>query len=467
MKKLLATILLATAVVTASAQRYAGTTINDRIGHGQDSIEVLNNLSLYREAFKAQNWAEALETWKYVFTHAPLAQIRIYTDGAWMLEQLIQKETDQAKKKEYFDLLMQVYEQRLNNLDDLNSIATKKTTTTRGNIICRRATDFYYYNPTPDYEKAYQMFRDGINDMGANTEAFVLFAFIECSYNRFIANKDNSTVRENFIRDYMETNDVCDRLLDQAKEYVADTLNPDTVAAQAIVNDYQPTQDRCQEMFVSSGAADCDALETIYSEKVEANKTDLQYLNSVLGVLTNFECDKSNIYYVASDYAYQLNKTPNAAIGKAQKFLKDGNTNEAMKYLQEAIDLETDQAKKAKIAFSIATILYRKGNIGGARQYCNRTLQYQPSNGNAYLLIANCIVRSASGDPLERSKYYCLAMDKCIRAKSIDPACASRASRQIASYSNALYPKSEAFFQGIKEGQRVTVLGESTTLRLR
>lgn len=456
------TCILAALSISASAQRYAGTQLYDRIGHGQDSIEVMNNLSLYQEAYKAKNYQEALTHWKYVFEKAPLAQIRLYTDGAWILESLIPKESDPVKKQEYFDLLMKVYDQRLANLEDLNSFASKKTFSTKGNIICRKAYDFANFNPKPDNEKAYEMFRSGINDMGPNTEAFVLYSFIQCSYNRYIVDKENVQKREDFIRDYMECNDICEMLLEQAKEFA-----DDTIAAQKIVNNYQPTQDMCNELFIKSGAADCGALEKIYTSKVEENKTNLEYLNGVLKVLTFFECDKSDIYYTASDYAYQINKTPDAAIGKAQKLYKDGKTDEALKYFQEAIDLEEDVTKKAKYSLSIAAILYRRGNIAGCRQYCNQTLKYQPSNGNAWLLIATCVARSASGDALERSKYYCLAVDKCIRAKSVDPSCAAKANRQIASYSAHFYPKSEAFFQGIQAGQTVTVMGESTTLRLR
>ena len=178
-RKIIFSLILAGATLTSNAQRYAGTSLYDRIGHGQDSIEVMNNLSLYQEAYKARNYAEAFESWKYVFEKAPLAQIRIYTDGAWILESLIPQETDATKKQEYFDLLMKVYDQRLANLDDLNSFASKKTYSTKGNIICRKAYDFANFNPNPDNEKAYEMFRSGINDMGPNTEAFVLYSFIQ------------------------------------------------------------------------------------------------------------------------------------------------------------------------------------------------------------------------------------------------------------------------------------------------
>ena len=483
MKKILFACTLAIIAVAASAQNLKGTSVHDRIGHGQDSIDVLGSLSLYQEAFKRQSFVEAIEPWEFVFEKAPLSQVRIYTDGAWMFENLIQKETNADLKKQYFEKLMNIYDQRLKNLEALNSFATPKTTSTKGNIICRKAYDYYYYCPTMDNNTAYKMFKEGIDDMGPNTEGFVLFGFIECSYNRYLQNKDNIDIRQDFIQDYMNTNEICDRLLDQAKEYPSETIPADPESedstkwveqvvlspeAQKIVDNYQPVQDKANDLFVSSGAADCDALEKIYGAQVEANKTNLQYLNSVLAILTNFECDKSNIYYVAADYAYQINKTPQPAIGKASKLLKEGDVNGAIKYFDEALSLETDNAKKAKYAYIVAALMYRKGNIAQCRQYCQKTLQYNPSNGGAYLLQANCIARAASGDALQRSYFYCLAYDYCNKAKAVDPSSAAKANRAAANYAAHFYPKSEAFFAGIKAGQTVSVPGfGTTTLRLR
>ena len=408
--------------------------------------------------------------------------IRVYTDGAWMFETLIQKETDAAKKKEYFDKLMKIYDQRLANLDALNSFATPKTTSTKGNIICRKAYDYYYFCPSMDSETAYKMFKEGINDMGPNTEAFVLYAFMDCSYRRYMANKTNIDIRQEFIQDYMLTNDICDRLLEQAKEYPSETIPADPESedstkwveqiklhpeAEKIITAYQPTQTQANDLFVSSGAADCEALERIYSAQVEANKTNLEYLNAVLAILNKFECDKSNIYYTAADYAYQINKTPQAAIGKASRLLKEDDVEGAIKYFDEAIELETDEAKKAKYSYIVAALMFKQGKISQCRQYCRKSLQFNPSNGDAYLLQASCIARMATGDHLQKSYYYCLATDYCNRAKAVDPATAAKANRQAATYASYYYPKSEAFFAGIKAGQKVNVAGETTTLRLR
>lgn len=486
MKKILLTIACVAGSLLASAQNLAGTELGDRIGHGQDSMDVRTNLSLYQSAYKAQNYKEALEPWEFVFKHAPLAQIRVYTDGAWMLENLIQQEQDPELKKEYFNKLMKVYDQRYKHLSALNSFASEKTTSSKGNICCRKAYDYYYFCPeNMDNERAYKLFKKGIEDLDKNVEAFVLYGFIECSYNRFIQNKDSAEIRQDFIQDYMLCNEVCDRLLDQAKEYPSTTIpadpdSPDSTKwveqvildpeAEKIVRNYQPTQDQCNNLFVQSGAADCDALERIYMEKVEANKTDIKYLNAVLSILNNFECDKSNIYYVAADYAYQITKTPQAAIAKASRLLKEGNETEALKYFEEAISMETDAAKKAKYAYVIAALYYKKGNTGACRQWCRETLKYNPTNGGAYLLQASCIARGAYGKSprdVATSYYYCLAVDYCNKARSVDPSSAAKASRQAAGYAAHFYPKSEAFFAGIKAGQTVSVMGESTTLRLR
>ena len=486
-KKVLSAIMMGTIALSASAQGYAGTTFNDRIGHGQDSIEVINNFSLYREAFKDQNYEEAYDAWKFVIEKAPLAQIRIYQDGNIICQQLLQKETDPAKKQEIFSTLMKMHDQRIKLLDDLNSFATAKTTTTKGNILCRKAYDYYYFNPKPNNEEAYKLFKEGIEDLGENVDAYILYGFIQCSYKRFFDNKDDQS-REDFINDYMNSNDICDRLLEEAKAYPTEVIpaNPESEdsteweervilnpEAEQIIKNYQPTQDLCNDLFVKSGAADCDALTKIYGNKVEGAKQDLTQLNTILKILQNFECDKADLYYKAADYAYELNKTPNAALGKAAKLLKAGDSDGAMKYLQEAIELETDPTKKGKTAFSIAQLFYSKGNISSARQYCNTALSYTPSMGKAYLLIANCIVRSAPAasqnteSMLTRSYYYCLATDKCLKAISVDPSCASRANSQISTYKNGYYPKSEAFFKGLKAGQSVSVMGETTTLRLR
>ncbi|MCQ2095297.1 MAG: hypothetical protein MJY59_00955 [Bacteroidaceae bacterium] len=470
MRKYLVLCVLACVSLTVSAQgKYAGTTIYDRVGSGEDSIAVLSAITLYREELKAKNYAEAYSQWLTVFNKAPLAQGRTYTDGAIILQQLLYSTQDEAKKKEYFDMLMKVYDQRLANLDDLNSFATAKSQTTRGNILTRKASDYFSYAPnTADkLETAYKMFREGINDMGVNeVQSYVLYNFIVCSDARYKSNPTEA--REDFINDYLTVKEVCENLLEQAKEYAftdsiatqEDSIQAAELEAKAakIVEQYQPTFLKCEELFYASDAANCSDLDKIYAAKVEANKEDRTYLKQVLNVLSNFECDSSALYTKIFDVLYP----------KKEKKVSGGSLDF---YLEEYAE-ETGASRKAKLAVSIAQMYYKQGRLGDCEKWCRTALSHVPSYGNAYLMIANCIVRKAPGanqnvdHMFNRSLYFCLAIDKCNRAKAVDPACASQANRQIASYRSNLFPRSEAFMMGKKEGMKCTILGETTTLKL-
>lgn len=473
-RNLLLAAMFAVVTLTAQAQgKYAGTTIYDRIGHGEDSTAVLTAITLYRESYKDKNWKEALENWKVVFEKAPLAQSRTYTDGVVIMQQLIQGTQDEAEKKTYFDQLMKIYDQRLANLDDLNSFATAKTTTTKGNITTRKANDYYTFAPnTPDkLETSYKMFKEGINDMGVNdVQGYILYNFILCSDARYKANKE--AAREDFINDYFTTKEVCENLLEQAKEFAftdsiatqEDSIRAAELEAQGakIVAQYQPTLNKCEELFFNSDAANCSDLDKLYSTKVDQNLENKTYLRQVIKVLSDFECDSSALYTKIFDILYPKTEKKTTTSGGSLDF-----------YLEEYAN-ETTSSRKAKLAANIAQIYYKQGRLSDCEKWCRNALAAQSTYGHAYLLMANCVVRKAPAantadvqGMLKRSYYFCLAIDKANRAKAVDPACASQANRQISNYTQNLFPKAEAFMMGKKAGEKVTVLGETTTLRFK
>ena len=120
-------LALALTGLTGSAYaQYEGTTWEQRIGTGQDSIDTRQNLSLYQMSLQNQQWAEAYTSWKAIIEKAPCAQKGIYTKGAFMLYTLITNEQDKAKKLQYFNDLMMLFDTRVKNLDALNSFENEK-----------------------------------------------------------------------------------------------------------------------------------------------------------------------------------------------------------------------------------------------------------------------------------------------------------------------------------------------------
>ena len=466
--------------------------INERIGHGADSVLALESYNLFKkydekylyEGNDIQYYKKALDPMQYIIDKHPFASNWVYRKGTTMLEEIIKVETDSVEKQKYYSILMELIDKRIEYLDTLNSISSDKFHTTRGDLICQKAYD--YCNATGRRDTvAYKMFKDGIALMGLDAEPIIFTEYVQCiinMYNDNLSNPNIADIRKQVIEDLLETNDICEKLTAKAKAYPsieipADTTSSDTSKweVQYELNDTARYIISCCDnvayytnYYLPLMADSTTLVNNLYTvDKIEANKDSIAYLKTAVNILGQNKCENTENYLLASDYLYALNKTPQAAIGKANRCLKENDINGAIQYFDEAISLESDKQKKIKYTFIVAQLFYKKKNVGQCRNYCRKVLQLDPTHGQSYLLQAYCIAMSAHGDYLQKSYYYCLATDYCNKAKKVDPSCVIEANKKIAMYAAYYYPKSEAFFAGIKAGDVVSVAGETTTLRLR
>ena len=121
----------------------------------------------------------------------------------------------------------------------------------------------------------------------------------------------------------------------------------------------------------------------------------------------------------------------------------------------------------------LAGIFSNQRNFARARQAAYDALEYNPNNGEAYILVAQLYASSAANIFPESEKaglVYLAAVDKLQKARSVDPSVASKANNLINRYSAAFMDTETAFMMGIKAGETVTIpgwIGETTTVRLR
>lgn len=104
--------------------------------------------------------------------------------------------------------------------------------------------------------------------------------------------------------------------------------------------------------------ADCESLQKIYGPQVEANQNDSTFLKKAISVLKMMKCTESEAYFQASYYMYKINPTADAAVGCGYQAYKKGDYDTAVKYFDEAINLETDNAKKAEMAYAAAAAMF-------------------------------------------------------------------------------------------------------------
>ena len=129
---------------------------------------------------------------------------------------------------------------------------------------------------------------------------------------------------------------------------------------------------------------------------------------------------------------------------------KAGEHSKAIAYYDEATKLATEKMDKADYQYKIAQIYYTEmNNYPRSREYARNSLEFNPNNGSAYLLIGIMYAKSRSiyDDPVLSKTVYWVAVDKFVRAKQVDPSIADEANKLINTYSGHFPTKDDMFFQ--------------------
>ena len=397
MKKLTLAMLLALIGATAMAQNFEGKTVEERIaystGEGEDTIKTAKGyITMFQQTGANQDWQDMYTKYQWRKKYAPFDGNGIYTQGPYMFYNLIKAEKDQAKKRKYFDEMMELFDLRQKNLDALNTFA--KTKSTLGDVLSVKAE---YYNFVAqealgqeyDLRNSYKNFAEAIkmvNEQGGReiTGSFLhTFFLVSDAIYKAMPN----TTREQYLQDYLDSKDACEKMLQLAKEAQAEG---DTIRAQKLVATYDAPLAAIEQIFSQSGAADSAQLIAIYTKKFEDYKTDINKLNSSLTIMQNNDCDESDIYYQYAEAAYALEPTFTSAIGLAQKAQKDGQLNKMLEYYNKALELASSDSRRGIICLNICNGLTRSKQYTGALTYAEKAIAYNPDlTGKAYLKMAN------------------------------------------------------------------------------
>ena len=452
MRKLLFTGFLAIAmIVGVNAQKAGYDHLKAPYGHGEDSVNCRVNLSLMQTAAKAESYESALIPWTSVYENCPGSSKNIYIYGPRIFKSLYEKETDAAKKKEYLDKTMEIYDNRLTYFGNDDA---------EGTILAFKTYDYMeMMGDQADYNIIYSWLSKAVNDMKDQMYPLDAYSYLmNTSLTRYL--NDNS-VKDEYITDYFNV-----------VGYVDDAIS-NSADNQANAEYLEMVKEGIVQAFVNSGAGDCKTLTDYYADKVEPNKENKELLNEVINALGSVGCTDTDLYFTASEYLHQLEPTANSALGLANKALRDKDFTTAVKYYSEAANLETDKNKSSDYMMQLAGIFSNQRNFARARQAANDALQYNPNNGEAYILIAQLYASSANNIFPEAEKsglVYCAAVDKLQRARSVDPSVAGKANSLINRYSAAFLDTETAFMMGYKAGDTVHIpgwIGETTTVRLR
>ena len=399
----LAFACLATFASAAMAQ-FEGATIDERIAAtaGEDSVVVgRGHISSFQMGIENKNWKDAHISWKWLMKNAPYAISGLYKGHApFMLYQLIIAEQDQAKKLEYFNDLMYMFDQRAARLDTLNSMEKRDNLkSTLGDVLAIKADYYNWTAPSTQgsgytLNQSYKNYSDAIRMInekgGREVEGTVLQNFFNTS--DYIYKTAPNTLREQYLQDYLDSKDACEKMLQLAKEAQA---NGDDAKAQKLLAKYEGPLAFIEQTFANSGAADREQIIAIYTKKFDDYKNDISKLNSSLNLMAQNGCDNDSIYFVYAKAAYDLEPTFTSSIGLAQKAHKDGKAAEALSYYDKALELASDDATRGKICIKVAQALISSGGFTKGEEYIQKAITFNPAlTGAAYWQMAVSLIKA-------------------------------------------------------------------------
>ncbi len=414
--------------VCAQDLDFTGKTLDERIGYSnnnnEDSIKIgRSNVALFQQSLTSQDWAGAYTNYSWLMKNAPYAVNGIYTQGPVMFYYLIQGEQNKEKKLQYFNEMMSLFDTREKNINVINTFAN--TTSTLGDVLSVKAD---YYNWTaPNVEgsgytlnKSYANYRQAITMInekgGREIPGTVLQNFFMTSDAMY--KSAPNTLREQYLQDYLDSKDACEKMLQLAKEAKSAGENE---KADKLLNDYDGPLALIEKMFAESGAADSAQIVNIYTKKFDTYKEDISKLNSALTVMANNDCDNSDIYYQYAEAAYAIQPTYTSAIGLAQKAQQANEAEKMLEYYEKALELSSSDANRGIICLNISNSLIKSKSYTGALTYAERAIGYNADlAGKAYLKEANVYAQLGQ---------YNEAVDFCSKAATADIAVSGTANR--------------------------------------
>jgi tetratricopeptide (TPR) repeat protein len=441
--KALKTILMATLTFLMMLPAFSQKGIEDgsKYGKGQDSINCIKNLSLYREFFKHNNYKDAIGPWRKVFGECPASSERMYVEGITMYRSFIESASDGPVKEHLIDTMLLIYDRRIEFFGG------------EGNILGRKGVDLLRYrrDDIDAIEDAYGFLKRSIELEKLDSRDAVLLTFVNSSIT---LNKAGRLTDNQSIEDYFMATAIVDQLLAKSSRW-------------------EKAKASIDELMLTSGLLTCDALNGYFQPQFEANKENKEFLQKVITFYSSAGCDLADIYIAAAEKMYEIDPGPQSAHNLAFLFMRKNEYQKAAEYLKMAVlGVGIDNSTRAEWFYELAVVSSANKNFCEAIVYAQEAISNKSDFGKAYILLGDAIIASRDnlGEDFEQRTAFWVAADKYTKAKSVDPSVAEEANKKLNDYATQYPNNEEVFFRDLKDGDSYQVKGcinEYTTVRSR
>jgi len=439
MKKILTFAVLAVTLM------FAGARLSAQGKYGADSANCIKYLSYYQDYYKQKAYDDATPNWRKAYSACPAtASQNLFINGAALIRRQISKNAANAEyKQQLIDTLMTLHETR-----------AKFYPSKAAQALNNKGVDMSNYIKN-DPQKLFDGYNDIISRNQTATKPSIFLFDMQAAIDLF---NDGKIDAEKVIDTY--ENNIA--LLDEVKP----ANDEDAEQVESVRSDLE-------SLFITSKVASCEDLIKLFTPRYNAAPNDLQLAKNIVKMLSITEdCQNNDLFlnavttmnkqdpsYTSSYYLYKLHASR-------------GNTDTAIKYLEEAIAYpESDRKTDATYSYELAAFCYKNGRLGKAYSAARSAAELDPSlQGKSYFLIGQIWGGVAcGGDEISARAHFWVAVDYLQKAKAADASLTTEANRMIGQFSRYYPQTAEAFMYNITDGQAYTVVcnGMSATTTVR
>lgn len=407
--------------------------------------------SLFTEPAKVKNYQAALQHYDKVVNDCPQYSLAIYQYAVKMFEHFIESgdKTKIADLEKAYDLRMKYYPSKSKKGDILSDIAQIKYDNGIGTKMEQfKAFDHAYKTDEENFKSPKRI--------------YTYFSLAMDLYND--GQKD--------IQEVFDLYDVIVEKIEKEEGYyagqVTELINKEeggtalSAKEKKKMDAYEKNLGYYSQIKGSvdtklGAIADCDNLIPLYEKNFEAKKNDAAWLKSAAGRLNAKDCE-TPMFFKLVQQLHSLQPSAASAFYLGRLADREGKGSDAINYYNQAVELETNESKKADYLFAIAENYRSKGSYSTARSYYNKVLAIKPGKGICYLRIADMYAKSSNdcgSSVFEKRAINWRAAEMAEKAARVDAGIASTARAAASSYRQRAPSKSDIFSEGMA-GKTVT-----------
>ncbi|GJM27503.1 MAG: hypothetical protein DHS20C17_01380 [Cyclobacteriaceae bacterium] len=389
---------------------------------------------MYTDALNNENYSEALKNLSWLFENAPDLNASNYINGLKIYEGLADTESDPAKKIQYQEKALEMYDLRIKYFNK------------EAEVMNRKASSAYkYFRGNPEkYPELLETFEKALELNGEQ-----LF-------------DGNAIAYMDIIRRYKKGGgEMSDDEILERYDKITEVLSKKQGA------NIESMQSKIDEMLLEVITVDCDYVEQVMGQKLNQEPGNIKLAKRIIQLSLSGKCADSDIFMTAAKIVFNAEPDHNLAKVIALKCKGNGDNACAEDYLKKALELTDDKVEKGEVYLILGAMEIDKGAQSSARNYFKQAAAADPSLADkAYTSIGNLYFNSAEQCKEGVSKVddrgcYLAAYEMYKRAGNTSAM--ERAKPQFPS-------KEEVFLEGKSVGAQMTVgcwIGEQVTIQTR